>query len=52
LTLRAKGFAARDCERLAEAARMLHQRRSRIAPYASDRSAGPSRAVGPRIRPE
>jgi adenine-specific DNA-methyltransferase len=52
LTLRAKGFAARDCERLAEAARMLQQRRSRIAPYASDRSARPSRAVGPRIRPE
>jgi hypothetical protein len=52
LTLRAKGFAARDCERLAEAARMLQRRRCRIAPNASDRNARPGGTVGPRIRPE
>jgi hypothetical protein len=52
VTLRAQGFAGRDCERLAEAAKMLQQRRCRIPPDASDRNARSGRAVGPRIRPE
>lgn len=52
LTLRIKGFAVRDCERLAEAAMMLRQRRCRISPNASDRNASASGAVGSRIRPE
>jgi adenine-specific DNA methylase len=52
LTLRAKGFGVRDCERLAEAAKILQLRRCRISPNAPDRNARPSGAVGPGVRPE
>lgn len=52
LTLRAKGFGVRDCERLADAARFLQQRRCRISPNAHDGNALSRGTVGPRIRPE
>jgi len=48
LTLRAKGFGVRDCERLADAARFLQQRRYRIRPNANDGSSLSRRKVGPR----
>ncbi|HEX3070068.1 MAG TPA: hypothetical protein VHX14_15985 [Thermoanaerobaculia bacterium] len=49
VTLRRKGFAAKDCVRLADAARMLQQRRYRIAPNGTERDAYSRRTVGSRL---